>query len=75
MREKRFLLKRRLDDKVVCDLDGLPIVFESDEQVLEEPALLKKNGIYIEAKMTWDFMTAAMIFTIKFLSQMMKTQS
>lgn len=41
MREKRFLLKRRLDDKVVCDLDGLPIVFESDEQVLEEPALVK----------------------------------
>lgn len=41
MEEKRFLLKRRLDDKIVCDLDGLPIVFESDEQVLEEPALMK----------------------------------
>lgn len=41
MREKRFLLKRRVDDRVVCDLDGLPIVFESDEQVLEEPALMK----------------------------------
>ena len=41
MRDKRFLLKRRLDDKVVCDLDGLPIVLESDKQVLEEPALMK----------------------------------
>lgn len=41
MEEKRFLLKRRVDDKIVCDLDGLPIVFESDEQVLEEPALMK----------------------------------
>lgn len=41
MRAKRFLLKRRVDDRVVCDLDGLPIVFESDKQVLEEPALMK----------------------------------
>ena len=41
MEEKRFLLKRRVDDRVVCDLDGLPIVFESDKQVLEVPALIK----------------------------------
>lgn len=77
MEEKRFLLKRRVDDRVVCDLDGLPIVFESDKQVLEEPALMKflrKAGICIRVKTDLVFMTAVMTFIIGFQNQIKKMQ-